>query len=189
VEFLIIPFADKDGVEAGDQGKNRAPRDHNRDYDGKSVHRETAALRAYVPKWANGRLDVVLDLHCPWIRGPHNECVYQVGSSDTNMWLRQQAFGRLLESVRPNPLAYRQADDLPHGTSWNTSANYAQGTSFGRWAADLPGERLAGTFEIPYATANGTEVNAQTARQFGAGLAVAIRRYLSAEAPRSGSRP
>ncbi|MFV0268710.1 MAG: M14 family zinc carboxypeptidase [Draconibacterium sp.] len=30
-EFLIIPFMDKDGVENGEQGKNRVPRDHNRD--------------------------------------------------------------------------------------------------------------------------------------------------------------
>ena len=38
VEVLAIPFMDKDGVEEGDQGKNRKPRDHNRDYIGQSVH-------------------------------------------------------------------------------------------------------------------------------------------------------
>jgi murein tripeptide amidase MpaA len=27
--FLAVPFMDKDGVEDGDQGKNRRPRDHN----------------------------------------------------------------------------------------------------------------------------------------------------------------
>jgi hypothetical protein len=32
VEFLVVPFVDKDGVEEGDQGKNRRPHDHNRDY-------------------------------------------------------------------------------------------------------------------------------------------------------------
>jgi len=32
VELLVVPFVDKDGVEKGDQGKNRRPRDHNRDY-------------------------------------------------------------------------------------------------------------------------------------------------------------
>jgi len=30
VEFLVVPFVDKDGVEDGDQGKNRRPHDHNR---------------------------------------------------------------------------------------------------------------------------------------------------------------
>ena len=69
VEFLVIPFVDKDGAEDGDQGKNRAPRDHNRDYSGTSVHAETSALREQVPVWAEGRLSVALDLHCPEIRG------------------------------------------------------------------------------------------------------------------------
>lgn len=31
-EIVVIPFMDKDGVEEGDQGKNRKPHDHNRDY-------------------------------------------------------------------------------------------------------------------------------------------------------------
>ena len=30
--FYVLPFVDLDGVEDGDQGKNRAPHDHNRDY-------------------------------------------------------------------------------------------------------------------------------------------------------------
>jgi hypothetical protein len=180
VEFLVIPFVDKDGVEDGDQGKNRAPRDHNRDYDGASAHAETAALRAQVPKWAGGKLAAAFDLHCPHIRGEYNEWVYQVGSADTNFWAQQQAFGKLLEAVKPNPLAYRQSNDLQHGKAWNTSSNFSQGLSFGRWAGTLPGVRLAGTFEIPYATANGTEVTPQAARAFGNGLAVALRQYLSA---------
>jgi hypothetical protein len=178
VEFLVIPFVDKDGVEDGDQGKARAPRDHNRDYDGTSVHIETEALRKQVPEWASGKLAVVLDLHCPWIRGDNNEWVYQVGNSETNIWAQQQILGTLLEKVSPNPLAYRQANDLPYGKAWNTAANFSQGLSFGRWAAGLPGVRLAGTFEIPYATANKTEVNVQSSRQFGRNLAIALRQYL-----------
>ena len=179
VEFLVVPFVDKDGVEDGDQGKYREPRDHNRDYDGASVHEETAAIRDQIPSWAGGKLSMVIDLHCPWIRGEHNEWVYQVGSADARIWSRQQTFGRLLEAVEPNTLAYRQANDLPYGKAWNTASNYSQGVSFCRWAAKLPGDRFAGSFEIPYATANGTEVNAQSARQFGENMALAVRRYLA----------
>jgi hypothetical protein len=179
VEFLIVPFVDKDGVEDGDQGKARGPRDHNRDYDGASVHVETAALREQGPNWAADALTMALDLHCPHIRGEYNEWVYQVGSSDTNLWLQQQAFGRVLETLRPNPLSYRQSNDLPSGKAWNTASNFSQGLSFARWAASLPTVRFAGTFEIPYATANGTEVNVQSARDFGVNLAVALRQYLA----------
>lgn len=32
-QIVAMPFADKDGVEDGDQGKNRQPHDHNRDYN------------------------------------------------------------------------------------------------------------------------------------------------------------
>lgn len=181
VEFLVVPFADKDGAEDGDQGKYRAPRDHNRDYDGVSLYAETAALRELVPAWAGGKLSMVLDLHCPWIRGEYNEWVYQVGSENANIWSRQQAFGRLLEAVQPKALAYRQSNDLPHGKAWNTAGNYSQGMSLCRWAANLPGERFSGSLEIPYATANGSEVNARSARQFGGNVAVAIRQYLAAQ--------
>ena len=109
VEFLIIPFVDTDGAEDGDQGKNRAPRDHARDYQGESVHVETAALRKTVPAWAAGKLAAALDLHCPHIRGPYDERVYQVGNpvmaTDPEVWGQQERFGRLLEKVEPNVLA------------------------------------------------------------------------------------
>jgi len=179
VEFLVIPFVDTDGVEDGDQGKNRAPRDHNRDYDGASVHVETDAIREQVPKWAGDKLTVALDFHCPYIRGEYNEWVYQVGCAATNVWAQQQAFGRLLEKIEPNPLAYRETNDLAFGKSWNAASNYSQGMSFARWAGSLPSVRLAGTFEIPYATANGTEVTGASARLFGANIATALWQYLT----------
>ena len=183
VEFLVVPFVDKDGVEDGDQGKNRAPRDHNRDYDGVSAHVETAAIREQVPAWAGDKLTVALDLHCPWIRGENNEWVYQVGSSDTNLWAQQQVFGKWMEEVEPNLLAYRHANDLPYGKAWNTSSNYAQGMSCIRWASALPGIRLASSIEIPYATANSAEVTPLSARSFGNSLATAIGLYLMRAEP------
>jgi hypothetical protein len=45
VEFCFIPFVDKDGVENGDQGKNRQPHDHNRDYTN-TIYESTAALKS-----------------------------------------------------------------------------------------------------------------------------------------------
>lgn len=45
VEALVVPFMDKDGVEDGDQGKGRAPRDHCRDYSGESLYPSVATLR------------------------------------------------------------------------------------------------------------------------------------------------
>lgn len=96
------------------------------------------------------------------------------------MWTQQQVFGKLLEKVEPRALAYRQTDDLPQGKVWSAPFG-SQGLKFSVWAAAaLPGIRLASCFEIPYATANGTEVTAQSARQFGANLATALWQYLKA---------
>ena len=178
VELAAVPFMDKDGVEQGDQGKNRKPRDHNRDYAGQSVHPEVAAMREFAPRWSGGRLAAAFDLHCPWIRGPHNEVIYLVGSRHAKTWEQQQAFGRLLEKLQSGPLAYKAADNLPFGQAWNTGANTGANKSFAQWASELEDVRLAASFEIPYANAGGRVVTGDAARQFGRSLAGAIRAYL-----------
>ena len=179
VAFLIVPFVDKDGVEAGDQGKNRRPRDHNRDYDGASVHIETAALRQLAPAWCNHRpLDIFLDLHCPWLRGGMNEWLYQVGSAIPANWQQQQRFAQLLQRTNHSPIPYRATDDLPFGKDWNVPSNSAQGRGSTRWAAEDLHARLATTIELPYANASGAAVTADSARALGHDLAAAIRQYL-----------
>ncbi len=178
VELLLIPFVDKDGVEDGDQGKNRRPRDHNRDYDANSVHPETRAIQKLVPEWSKGKLRFALDLHCPNIRGKENEDIYLVGSEDPKTWTEQQRFGELLEQVQQGTLVYSATNNLPFGTKWNTTNNFTQGTSGSRWARGLPGVQLATTIELPYANASDREVNAESAREFGHDLARAIRAYL-----------
>ncbi|HYE97823.1 MAG TPA: M14 family zinc carboxypeptidase [Planctomycetota bacterium] len=178
VEFCAIPFMDKDGVEDGDQGKNRTPRDHNRDYDGESVHPSTRALRDWAPGWADGKLKAAIDLHCPTLRGRYNETIYFVGSSDEAGWKTIESFSATLEAIQSGPLKYRAKDNLPFGQGWNTAANFRQGLSFKGWAKDLPGVRLASTLEISYANANGTIVTGDAARAFGRDMARALRRFL-----------
>ncbi|PWU08685.1 MAG: peptidase M14 [Verrucomicrobia bacterium] len=178
VEMLIIPFVDKDGVEDGDQGKNRRPRDHNRDYDEHSIYPETKALREFVPQWSRGKLRLALDLHCPNIRGEFSEVIYLVGSRRPDSWRAQQRFGGILERAQTGPLVYHAADNLPFGQQWNTLDNFKQGTSAADWAASLPGVKMATSLEFPYANAGGREVNQQTARAFGQDLARAVREYV-----------
>ncbi|MHC4742483.1 MAG: M14-type cytosolic carboxypeptidase [Planctomycetota bacterium] len=179
VEILAIPFMDKDGVEQGDQGKNRRPHDHNRDYAGKSIYKSTAALRKFTPHWSKGKLKIFIDLHCPYISGPHNEVIYMVGSSDKKIWAQQQTFGAILQAVQTGPLKYDKNDNLPFGRAWNTAKNYGNHKSSSRWAAELNGILLATTIEIPYANAAGKEVNPESARAFGKDLAKALAAYLT----------
>ena len=72
VDLQAVPFLDKDGVEEGDQGKNRAPHDHNRDYRPSGVWKSPRALMKQATGW-RGDVRMMLDLHCPWIRGERNE--------------------------------------------------------------------------------------------------------------------
>lgn len=183
VEVMAVPFMDKDGVEEGDQGKNRRPHDHNRDYTGPGLYPETKALRTLARNWSNGKLKVTLDLHCPYIRGKHNEDIYMVGSRDEGMWEQQQAFGTLLEKVnKGGALPYQGKHNLPYGKSWNKAGNYSKGVSFGRWAEGIEGLRLSASFEIPYANAGGKAVTPASARNFGHSLAKALRMYLENKA-------
>jgi hypothetical protein len=178
VEFLIIPFVDKDGVEDGDQGKNRRPRDHNRDYDETPLYPETASIMKLLPEWGAERLIAVMDLHCPWVCGEWHEHIYQVGVPDAVKWQEQERFGKILEKCISGLLPYQVDKDLPFGKSFNVPSNY-RGRSFARWAVTIPGIKLVTSFEIPYSNASGKEVNPVSARIFGHDLAHAIYLYLS----------
>lgn len=178
VEFRILPFMDKDGVENGEQGKNRLPRDHNRDYSGVSVHQSTAALRKEIPAWSDGRLKIALDLHCPWIKGEYNEWIFMVGKQDPQMVAKQKRFSDLLEDHATGELRYRSADFLPYGTAWNIKSNNSKGKSFGQWARGLDNISLATTIEFPYASILGMQASKDNARVFGKAVAFALQDYL-----------
>jgi len=183
VEFLAVPFMDKDGVEDGDQGKNRRPYDHNRDYDGDvaaSIYPETAALRRLIAEWSQGRLRMAFDLHCPWIRGPMNEDIFFVGTPDQRAWEAAGRFSTILERERHGPLPFDPAKNLPFGKDWNTGAPPGQ-KSFGRWAGELPGVAFGTTIELPYAVAGGVPVTPESARAFGKDLAKAMRTFIESE--------
>jgi hypothetical protein len=177
-EFLVIPFMDKDGVEDGDQGKNRRPHDHNRDYTGESIHASVRAVRDLVPKWSERKLRFALDLHCPGLRPPGHSEIHFAGNPNQQVWSNVQQFSRILERVQKGPLVFSAEHNLPFGTSWNTAANLQGGKSFGIWLSEQPGVAVATTIEIPYANAGGRPVTAESARALGADLARAIRLYL-----------
>lgn len=178
VEFFAVPFMDKDGVEDGDQGKNRRPRDHNRDYAGESIYASVRSLREFIPRWSEERLKFALDMHCPGLRGKVNEEVMFVGGRDEMIWHRVLEFSRILEKVQSGPLVFSAANNLPYGTSWNTGANTGDLKSNSQWSSELPGILIGSSIEIPYATSGAQAVTAESARALGVDLARALRVYL-----------
>ena len=177
VEFLCVPMMDLDGVEDGDQGKNRAPHDHNRDYLDKPIYPEVAQLKKLVPDWSAGRLRLAIDLHCPYIRGGNNQQVFFVGGPEEEMARRLTDFSKVLESVQSGPLPFHAKHNIPWGESWN---NMTEAKSFGRWAALQPHVDLATTLETPYADAGDRPVTIESARALGRDLGAAIRKWLQA---------
>lgn len=184
VEFFIVPMMDKDGVEDGDQGKNRKPHDHNRDYTGKSIYASVEAMRERLPAWSAGKLRFALDMHCPAVRGGTHETVYFVGGPDEKIWREVGRFCDILESTQTGPLVYRSKNNLAFGQNWNNKANYTSGKPFSHWAAELPGVVAATTIEVAYANADGRTVTDESARALGRDLARALRKYLQADLPK-----
>lgn len=179
LEIVAIPFMDKDGCEDGDQGKNRAPHDHNRDYNEQPLYPEVAALMRLGASLSN-RVVAGIDLHCPYIRGAWNDRVYMVGAPQPTIATGQKAFAHIWEVSQQGPIRFRARDILAYGTDWNTAGNYQQGRSCTGWVRDtFPAARLATTIEIPYADALGVEVNAATARALGQDLARALAKFLT----------
>jgi len=75
--LYAVPFVDKDGVEEGDQGKNRKPHDHNRDYGDKSIYPEVQAIKA-LDREMDFRF--ALDFHCPTLVMTDHQVMYFVGA-------------------------------------------------------------------------------------------------------------
>lgn len=180
VEFLFVPFMDTDGVEDGDQGKNRAPYDHNRDYATAPRYPEVAALKERIPAWSAGRPLVFFDLHDPALRTDIHETVHFLEPQQRDQAARMDLLCSALERDQQGTILYRKAWNLGFGKGYNTKFASPPPISAG-WARMLPNTILGCTVEIAYANAGGCEVNAQSARELGRDLAVALRHFLEAK--------
>ena len=183
VELMLVPMTDYDGVQAGDQGKKRGPHDHNRDYT-EFLYPETKAITEWIQSHADGKLDLFLDVHCPWIRGPYNEFLYtpwkdpEIVPSVSD----EKRFSKLLEKLQCGSIRYRATDDLPFDQAWNKGVNYAQGLSSVAWAClNVKGLKVCRSLEVPFANANGAVVTPEVCRQLGHDLAKVYRALLRGE--------
>jgi murein tripeptide amidase MpaA len=173
VLMLAVPFVDKDGVEEGDQGKNRKPHDHNRDYV-EGIYPEVRAIRKLVREH-EANLRVALDLHCP---NAHGHMVQFVGCAGERARQNLEDFSRGLQEVANGPLPYSASNNLPYGQGWNQGKELKR-QSFAGWAQQFPHLVLANTLETPYADAEGVEVTPASARRLGHDLAAALSARLA----------
>ncbi|HEA21161.1 MAG TPA: peptidase M14 [Pricia antarctica] len=180
-EITIIPFVDKDGVEEGDQGKNRWPRDHNRDYSGTSIYESTSAIRELKEDWIKDDTWIAIDLHNPWILGKGAERIYFVGKEPPAFEKQQKKLAQILSNSYQGELSFNSENNfLAWGESWNTNSNNTKGWSFGTWSKSFfkKGLILGTTVEFPYALNGDQVVTAQNAREFGRDLIYALKLYI-----------
>ncbi len=173
-EVFAVPFADRDGVADGDQGKNRRPHDHARDYGDNPIYSETANIMKLI---LQERINAVFDIHCPWIYHGSNEYIYFVGPELKRMEEGALRLSGLIENDPGRNVPFAAEDIVLYGTLWNTGANYTQGKPLARWAGDLDFVELSTSIEIPYANAREFTFSAGDWRSFGRTIARAFVRY------------
>lgn len=162
-EYVLytVPFADKDGVEDGDQGKNRAPHDHNRDYGAAPIYPEIKAIQDMADK---KEISLSMDLHCPALKGDVHEAFHFLGlgvphvKDNLTEWTKW--FGEEKPQDMGTPLIYLADPAKPKAVDRRINSHYF---------ATRDGSLLSATLEIPYSQLN-VELNAERAREYGTAM-------------------
>ena len=170
--IFCVPFVDYDGVIDGDQGKARAPHDHNRDYKGDTPHiyPEVIAILQYADTYG---CHYGFDFHSPWHLCGENDTVFIVQNSIEKLD-RQKRFAEILESeITEGSMRYSKANDHPPFVGWNQPSS-----SFSVIMTSRAECYIAHTLETCYF---GTEDNVASAEGFvelGKCFATALRKYM-----------
>ena len=170
-QVICVPFVDFDGVTEGDQGKDRYPHDHNRDYvPGKaSVYPEIRAIRAI----AENGVEYGFDFHSPWHCGKENDTVFIVQKRVSKLE-EYRRFASLFESsVNENALQYERKNDYPCDTGWNRSDT----TCFGCYMLDQAKAKIAFTLETTYFGNKNNVFSQDKALETGRCFAKALKRF------------
>ncbi|MFD0715991.1 M14 family zinc carboxypeptidase [Paenibacillus sp. GCM10027626] len=170
-----IPFMDIDGVEGGDQGKGRAPHDHNRDYTDTPMYSSTAELMAIA---ADRQFDIALDFHDPFKWEGRNDVPFFV-KQPSPIKEEIERLGGFLQQICSEhqdaaAIRYCSANDLESGEDWNIPHGRACSNFFWRHGA-----RLACSLEFPYFGTEEAAVTADNSRRFGHSLGRALERYIN----------
>jgi hypothetical protein len=110
-KILCVPFVDYDGVVDGDQGKNRAPYDHNRDYTNEPIYSTVRTLKNIVD---TEKVVGAFDFHAPWHYGGDHDFVFIVRNNPDKTDLYERFGCMLEENLTPNCLRYERKND----TNW-----------------------------------------------------------------------
>ena len=169
--LIVVPFVDYDGYVDGDQGKNRTPHDHNRDYDPtkEAIHPETAAIRRIAEAEA---IEYAFDFHSPWHKGGGNDYSFIVRKSEAESLKR---FGRLLsDSLTDSAFKYTHEQDIAPGVEWNNPSL----PTYARFMLDTVKAEIAFTLETAYFGKENNVASATGFLELGRCFATALKKYM-----------
>lgn len=157
--LYVVPFVDKDGVEAGDQGKDRKPHDHNRDYGKDSIFPEVDAIEALAD---SKKIQFLFDMHCPTLRMDIHQGMCFVGTKQVPIGneANVKAFARLIKEGLPP-----KSPDGPVVMLQNRTP-MEKGGNCNRYFSFKEGMIMATTLEIPYAPPK-AQMDAKNCRAIG----------------------
>lgn len=170
---LCVPFVDYDGVIRGDQGKSRAPHDHNRDYGGKDgfIYPECRAIRDYAEKYG---CNYGFDFHSPWHKGGENDNVFIVQNRVEKLD-RLNRFGELFENaITEKSMKYEHKNDYPPETGWNRC-----GSQFSVFMTDRCENDIAFTLETAFFGTDKNKADGEKLIETGRCFAAALREYIN----------
>ena len=189
-DCVFVPFMDKDGVENGDQGKNRRPYDHNRDYL-KGRYTSVRALKELLIRDSEGKQIVFIDMHSPHVRSlpscPEQDQVFTFGCRDERLNAHWNAFRQnWKETQKGGALVYDGKYDIFAGKGYaiQMEKQWAAGfMSSDPWVRTLPNCYLATCCEFGYSLCGGV-YSFPAARELGRNMLKAlVHTAQSAEKP------
>ncbi len=169
--IICVPFVDYDGVIDGDQGKNRKPYDHNRDYvEGVTPIYETPRKIREMTKELN--VKYALDLHSPWHLGGENDRVF-IPIKAHELVSNVTFFSKIWEGKNTSDsLNHFASDDFLPDIGWNKSGTPTVATFFYR-----KGAKLSFAVETPYFCAREIAFSPKGAVEEGRNLIRALYEY------------
>ena len=179
-DVLFVPFMDKDGVEDGDQGKNRRPWDYNRDY-AKDRYASVRALKELIVRESAGKRIVFFDFHSPYVRSfpgsPEQDQVFTFGTSRAELNDRWERFRENWKAAQSGGrLRYDGRYDIKAGQGyWNVMKKAWDSGLLGSdpWVRTLPNAWLATCCEFGYSLCGGVN-SREGMRELGANLLKAV---------------
>lgn len=155
--LYAVPLVDKDGVEEGDQGKNRRPHDHNRDYGANSIYPEVRAIKELDKENA---FQFALDFHCPTLVMQDHQVMYFVGAKQHPQYNYENVseFAKWIKKGLPK--------DAPHGPLVWLRSEADPSPKNSRYFGFKDQAIMAATLEIPFAPP-GKATDVSSCRNYG----------------------